>query len=135
MSEQMERNQLEIPNPAHNHTSNPAVPTYNIVVVSNRSWLAGMNGQPGQTLPGNSTLTPSNEPARPWGFLKGITGNDHSGWLITTLVLILVVTLSLSFGFVKGWLDAKVTLTTSVIFLVLLFGAMLVAHWPSRNPR
>jgi hypothetical protein len=41
--------------------------------------------------------------------------------------------MSLSFAFVKGWLDPKSTLTVSIIFLVLLFVAMLVAHWPSHN--
>jgi hypothetical protein len=73
------------------------------------------------------------QPPRPWDFLKRISRTGHSVWLVTTLIFILMVAMSLSFAFVKGWLDPKSTLTVSIIFLVLLFAAMLVAHWPSRN--
>ena len=135
MSDEMERGRFEIANQTLDHTSNPAAPTYKFRVVSNRSLLAGMVSQPGQTLPRNTSLTPSNEPSQSADFLKRITRNGHSGWLIATLGVILVITMSLSFGFTRGWLDANTTLTASVVSLVLLFGVMLVAHWPSSNPR
>ena len=127
MSDPMERGQLEIATPARRHTSNSAVSTYNSLAAANRPW-------PGSAMPENSTPPPPDPPSRPWDVLKRLNRTGHNGWLVTTLVMILVVTMSLSFGFAKGWLDAKTTLTASVVFLVLLFGAMLIAHWPFRLP-
>ncbi len=85
------------------------------------------------TPPGGEVSPAPEPPPRPWDFLKRISRSGHSAWLVTTLVFILVVAMSLSFGFVKGWLDPTSTLIASVVFLVLLLAAMLVAHWPSHN--
>lgn len=59
--------------------------------------------------------------------------SDHRGWLFTTLVFILVVTMSLSFGFAKGWIDVKITLGASLVFLGILLTALVIAHWPYRS--
>lgn len=137
MPDELERGQFEEikqkldpgSSPAASHSSLPAVPT--------RPRPAGMSANPDPDLPGQSASStdpdPTGQTSKPWDFLKRISHHGHSGWLITTLVFILVVAMSLSFGFVKGWLDPRITLTASIVFLVLLFAAMLVAHWPSRH--
>lgn len=124
MSDEMERGQIE----KANHTRNPAAARYNVPVVSSRSLVVGMRAQP---VP--KPVTTTHQPARPWDFLKRLGRSDHSGWLITTLVFILVVTMTLSFGFAKGWIDAKIALNASIVFFVVLLGTMLIAHWPSHN--
>lgn len=134
MSNTVERGQLQI---ARDHTSNP-VATVNAPAVADR---------PGSTLPASSpspTPEPPDRPKsklqgwlqiQPWNFLKRLNQTGHNGWLVTILVVILVVAMSLSFGFVRGWLDAKSTLTASAAFFVLLLVAMVIAHWPSRSSR
>lgn len=132
MSNTVERGQLQI---ARDHTSNP-VATMDVPAVADRL-ESGLSA--------NSPSTTANPPERPrnglqvwlqsqpWNFVKRLNQTGHNGWLVTTLVLIMVVAMSLSFGFVRGWLDAKSTLTASVVFLVLLLVAMVIAHWPSRT--
>lgn len=128
MSDEMERGQTEKANQTRDYTRNSATSRYNVPVVSSRSLIVEM---PPQRIPKPTGTT--HQPARPWDFLKRLSRSDHSGWLITTLVFILVVTMTLSFGFAKGWIDAQITLGASMIFFVVLVGAMLIAHWPSRN--
>ncbi len=125
MSDKMERGQVE---KTSDHARDHATARYSVPVVSSRSLVAGMHAHHG-TKPVAST----HQRARPWDFLKRLSRSDHSGWLITTLVFILVVTMTLSFGFAKGWIDAKVALGASAVFLVVLLATMVIAHWPSRN--
>jgi ribose/xylose/arabinose/galactoside ABC-type transport system permease subunit len=138
----MERGPFDISGQALDHTSNSAAVRYNNSVVSTRSLLASMSGKPNPNFANMPPLVltkttspePEEQPVRRWGFITRMNRNGHNAWLISTLVFILVVAMSLSFGFVKGWVDAKTTLTASVVFLALLFVAMLIAHWPSRQP-
>jgi hypothetical protein len=142
MSNKGEQGQLKITGQAFDSTSNSAAPRYNLSAVHSRPLITGITvkSDPGLAVSGNNPATPTREvppapeePPRPWDFLKRISRTGHSGWLVTTLIFILIVAMSLSFAFVKGWLDPKSTLIVSIIFLVLLFAAMLIAHWPSRN--
>ena len=128
MSDEMERGQLEKTHQASDHTRNPATARYNVPVVSSRFLLTGIHSQPGA-----KPVATTHQPARPWDFLKSLSRSDHSGWLFTTLIAILVVTMTLSFSFAKGWIDAKTTLGASIIFFVVLLGVMIIAHWPSHN--
>ncbi|MBN9388256.1 MAG: hypothetical protein J0I20_09415 [Chloroflexi bacterium] len=130
MSDEMERGQIEKAPQTSDHTRNSATVRYKPPVVSSRTLLAEMHAQPPAPKPVASV---HQQPARPWDFLKRLSLNTHSGWLITTLVLILVITMTLSFGFTKGWFDAKITLGASVVFFVVLVGAMVIAHWPYRS--
>ena len=129
MSDEMERGQIEKANLTSDQIRNLATVRYNRPVVSSRSLLAEMPAQP----PAPQPAAAAHQAARPWDFLKRLSRSDHSGWLITALVLILVVTMTLSFGFAKGWIDAQTTLCASVVFFVLLVGTMVIAHWPYRN--
>lgn len=129
MSDEMERGEIERANQASDHIRNPATARYNHSVVSSRSLLVEMPAQP----PVHKPVATVHQPGRPWDFLKRLSRSDHSGWLITTFISILVITMTLSFGFAKGWFDTKITLSASVVFFVLLAIAMLIAHWPFRN--
>jgi hypothetical protein len=142
MSNKWEQGQLKITGPAFDSTSNSTASRYNLPAVHSRPLITGITvkSDPGSAVSGNNPPTPTSkvlpapeQPPKPWDFLKRISRTGHSVWLVSTLVFILMVAMSLSFAFVKGWLDPKSTLTVSIIFLVLLFATMLVAHWPSRN--
>src|SRR4051812_43434734 len=100
MSNTVERGQLPI---ARSHTSN-SVATLDVLAAADRP-----AGSSSPTL--NSAEQPRNPlqiwlQSQPWNFVKRLNQTGHNGWLVTTLVLIMVVTMSLSFGFVRGWVDA-----------------------------
>ena len=125
MSDERERGPIER---TSDHTRNSATAPYNAPVVSSRSLVAGMRAQHAAR-----PVVTSHQPARPWDFLKHLSRSDHSGWLITTLVFIMVITMTLSFSFAKGWIDVKIALGASVIFFVVLLVTLVIAHWPSPN--
>src|SRR4051794_40631988 len=102
MSDEMERGQVE---KTSDHTRNAAAARYGAQVVSSRSLVVGMRGQHAA-----KPVSATHQPARPRDFIKRLSRSDHSGWLTTTLVFILLVTMTLSFGFAKGWIDAKLAL-------------------------
>src|SRR5689334_1946082 len=98
MSNTVERGQLQI---ARDHTSNP-VATLDVPALADR---------PGSTLPAGSPSPTPDPPqnrlqgwfqSQPWNFIKRLNQTGHNGWLVTILVTILVVAMSLSFGFVRG---------------------------------